>query len=326
MALTTVSDGNTVLASDVNQFKNAFEGAATNTFLFKAATATSFTVQLAEAAGATFFRVLDSAGSVVFSVDSDGNVIAAGTVAGSGGFTFPTSASPSQTTDGQASWDSDDDVLTVGTGAATKRVTPYVAASALPANKGEVAYDTTNRVLAVHDGTNVVPIGPDMHKYKTAGQNFVNTTLATVTATSGNIQFPVAANKSYRIVIEGTVSAVGTAASGGFKWGFTFPAAPTVARARVQIMYTHLLSADSITVLHVIQPFGDVTSGTAFGGTNSSNPGVIAGITTGSFIIVFYIVNGANAGDVVFQAAQNTASGTSTLTLIHATCTPLADA
>lgn len=157
-------------------------------------------------------------------------------------------------------------------------------------------------------------------KYKTAGQNFTTTTLATVTATSGNLQWDVLASTSYKIIIEGQMSAVGTAGSGGFKWAFTFPAAPTIARAMVEANTTladGAAVAMTIGAMAAIGGFVDITSGTAFGGSVSYNAGAVTGLTIGAFRVTMHLVNGTTAGTVVFQAAQNAAAGTSTLTLVH---------
>lgn len=66
--------------------------------------------------------------------DSDSEVPDNITVTGSvspSAFTFPASASPSQTTDAQAVWDSDDNRLTVGDGAATAIIYPGAHAGAV---------------------------------------------------------------------------------------------------------------------------------------------------------------------------------------------------
>lgn len=158
MAISSVSDGNAAAASDLNQYKNALEGAATSTWLLKAATTTHFQIQLADNAGSYELKVLDSDGAAVARIDSNGNLTLSGSFSPST-LVLPTSSAPSQTAEGSIAFDTDDDVVTVGTGSATKKVSPYVAAGASPSVKGELTYDTTTKTMLIHDGTSAVPIG-----------------------------------------------------------------------------------------------------------------------------------------------------------------------
>lgn len=154
--LYSVAAGDAIQAADVNQFKNMLEGASgyTSTFVLVSTTGANFIVKMGDAAGATKFALQDSAGVEQWSVNSDG-LVSGGSIAPTT-FTFPVSASPSQTTDGQAVWDSDDNVLTVGDGAATKQFgylgasTPAVIGTASNGSGMEVA-----RVNHVHGATNV---------------------------------------------------------------------------------------------------------------------------------------------------------------------------
>jgi len=147
-------------------------------------------------------------------------------------------------------------------------------------------------------------------KYKTATQSFAaTTTYADVTATSGNLAFSVAANTTYRIIWQFTLTAVGTAGSGGLKIQLTGPAAPTA----VQIYGTYPYVGTGGT-----DRGAQTGSATAFSSdifaVAAVNSGSTAGISTHSIVTIdALIVNGANAGTVTLQGAQNAASGTTTI-------------
>lgn len=295
MAITTVNPGDIVLASDVNQYKNHIEGATTGTYLFKTATATSFQIQLVDAAGATYFRILDSTGAAVFTVDSDGNVIANGSLTSTGSLVLPVSATPSQTADGATVWDSDDNILTIGDGASRQTFYP----------------------------------GSEKYKIKTAQQTFTTTTYAPVTATTGNIAFAVEANKAYRIDIELAVGGVGTQNSGGFKMQLTGPAAPTRVLVHAQYPWTFAQGADNATntersIDGYERNSRSVTAFDAFIAVNAAPttaPGSASGLRTGVFTISIFLINGTTAGTVTLEAAQNTAAGTSSIESGFATMT-----
>ena len=217
-------------------------------------------------------------------------------------------------------------VMTSGTAAATPSKPELGDNVWLAAVKIEAGQTIANNI-AVKLDKRVMTHAPHSaaYKYKTAAQNFTTATLVDVTATSGNIAFEVAASTAYRIEIDGYMTAVGTAGSGGFKWAFTFPAAPTIARATG---YWNHVGTDTASVTPAmlsgnIAPFTDIISGTAFGGVNASNTGVTNGLAAGPFKLVFFLLNGTTAGTVTLQAAQNTAAGTSSLREILATLTPM---
>lgn len=153
MAITSVTDGNTANASDVNQYKQHLEGDAGKTLAwFLRQSSGDFTVLLSSADGSTKFVIQDSGGSEVASIDSDGNLTTAGLTPTT--FTLPSSATPSQTTDAQIVWDSDDDVITVGTGAATKQFWP-IPTGLIAMWHGTLASIPAGWVLC--DGTNGTP-------------------------------------------------------------------------------------------------------------------------------------------------------------------------
>ena len=284
-----VTAGSTILINDLNQLIDLFEGASsmTEAFKFVSSSGENFIVKLADAAGVRKFQVQDSAGVEVAYITSDGDLVISGGFTPTGNLILPASTSPATVTDAAIQWDSDDNLIVVGDGASTQTFYP----------------------------------GTTKYKYKTTQQDFTTTTLATVTATSGNIAFAVLASTAYEIEVYGNMSAVGTAASGGFKWGFTFPASPTIARAQLDINFITAQGGaiiDAALINGNLYALADITSGTAFGGANR-NDATTAGIAAGPFRVKFFLLNGTTAGTVTFQAAQNTAAGTSSLTNVVAT-------
>jgi len=106
--------------------------------------------------------------------------------ASGGGIKLPTSATPTQTGEGEVVWDSDDDVLTVGDGATRKTLVGTTATQTLtnktldapavsdyvdytpvvaPAHaEGRVFYDTSDRTLNVHvEGNSTLQIGQESY-------------------------------------------------------------------------------------------------------------------------------------------------------------------
>lgn len=125
MALPSPATGETVEATDITDIKDHLEGAVGSTapYHFRQSSG-NWKITLSTANGSTKLSLCDSGGVEVFSVDSDGNVTAAGSIS-QGTLIWPTSATPSQTTEGSGYWDTDDDLITMGTGSATKRFQPF---------------------------------------------------------------------------------------------------------------------------------------------------------------------------------------------------------
>ena len=125
MALPAPTNGETVEYTDITDIKDHLEGAVGSTapWHFRQSSG-NWKVTLSTANGTTKLSLCDSSGVEVFSVDSDGNVTAAGSIS-QGTLIWPTSATPSQTTEGSGYWDTDDDLITMGTGSATKRFQPF---------------------------------------------------------------------------------------------------------------------------------------------------------------------------------------------------------
>ena len=257
-------------------------------------------------------------------MDSDGNVTQAGSFTPTT-FIMPGEASPSTTTAGSLRRDTDDHHLVMGTGSAAKRLGLVVGSGAAPTVTGEMTYDTATGLLKLYDGSAAVTVGATLYKYKTAGQNFTTTTFADVTATSGSVAFAVVANTAYKIDIDLMLTAVGTQNSGGVKFAFTTPAAFTAAQTAYDSPYTvGDLDVESGGTFQKeggrITSLVAITSGVEFFGSNAYATAAngAAGVATGLVRLSLLFVNGANAGTVTLQAAQKTAAGTSTFTLVNA--------
>lgn len=147
------------------------------------------------------------------------------------------------------------------------------------------------------------------YKYKTATQTFsATTTYADITATSGNLAFDVAASGVYYAKVWLYVSSQGVAGGEGAKFQFTGPAAPTFVRPSGKFLAYTTVSGASDFVNTVQQSFA-----TAFSSNIMNQPALntttASGITNAPVEIELFLVNGANAGTVTLQGAQNTASG-----------------
>lgn len=148
MALPTFTTRQVALSDDLTSIISHLTGGVgkTEAWSFRVSTSNNFLITLADAAGASKFSIRDSSGTELFSVNSLGAMSLTGSLVLTS-FTFPTSASPSQTTDGQAVWDSDDNVLTVGDGASRKTF-GYLGSTAA-ANLGTAASGSSNEASRV---------------------------------------------------------------------------------------------------------------------------------------------------------------------------------
>lgn len=152
---------------------------------------------------------------------------------------------------------------------------------------------------------------PTYFKVKTATQPFVaTTTYADVTAASGNMAFAIAASEAWEVE---WLLYVSTEVAGGFKFQLTGPAAPTT----VQLGAGYQTNAYDGTTLRRGGWVENFATATVFSGDIVSVAGGnSAGATlqvAGGVRITGLIVNGANAGTVTLQGAQNSASGTTTI-------------
>lgn len=141
MAIDSVADGDTVLAADVNQYKEALEGTRTVSYSLASAASTSFVVKLADNAGARKVSITDSDGVEVASIDSNGNATFGGITLTS--FTLPTSANPTQTQEASMVWDTTLNLPTFGDGTSTQDWPPG------PVIKVKTADETVNSTTTV---------------------------------------------------------------------------------------------------------------------------------------------------------------------------------
>ena len=304
---TTVSTDAVILAEDVNQYKKFLEGSSTYTatYALVSSTGTNFTITLGDASGTNKLVIKDSAGTTVASIDSDGNFTGAVNLA-AGTLTFPTSASPAQTTDGQAIWDTDDNVITVGDGAATKQF-GYLGTTVGLAN-GTASAGTSKEVSRVDH----VHPGPTF-KYMTAAQVITTTTTyADVAASSGSFAFAIGASEVWLAEFYIPLSFGGT---GGAKFQLTGPSAPTgvnitgyATRGDNGISLGH---ATDIRFTAVTAFSSDIAA--ANSAVYNTSPSVYPNDQTAGIWIKARIINGSNAGTVTLQVAQNSSNSTTTL-------------
>lgn len=149
-------------------------------------------------------------------------------------------------------------------------------------------------------------------KYKTSTQVFTtNTTLADVTASSGTFSFAIAASEVWEVEYWIPLAFGGT---GGAKFQITGPAAPT------SVAITGTYGRASSTAAGSFESrFADVA---AFSSDIAAQPSGASGANDVTYVnnagssgawIVARIINGANAGTVTLQAAQQNSNSTTTL-------------
>lgn len=151
-------------------------------------------------------------------------------------------------------------------------------------------------------------------KYKSATQVFTTTTaLADVTASSGTFSFPIAASEVWLAEYWIPVSFGGT---GGVKFQISGPAAAT----SVDITGEHTIAQveDAGGGINVFMlPFTAVTAfATNIAAADSQaapGTGVYSSSVSTIVLIRLRVINGANAGTVTLQAAQNSSNSTTTL-------------
>tara|TARA_R110000787_G_scaffold254405_1_gene359700 strand:+ start:351 stop:1256 length:906 start_codon:yes stop_codon:yes gene_type:complete len=179
MALVSVNPLDEVKATDVNQFKDALEGAAAGTvdYFLRTSTGEDFLIRLGGNATTRKLSVQDSDAVEVFKVDADGNVTVAGTfnitglvtalgnlhVTGTltaGAIVAPASATPAQTVAASLVYNSTYKSLTVGTGSTRQHVgipiftnTTTRDASIAAPTEGLFAYTSDTDILWYYSGS-----------------------------------------------------------------------------------------------------------------------------------------------------------------------------
>lgn len=180
----------------------------------------------------------------------------------------------------------------------------YVQAGLTIANSA--TYHLDKRVAA--------PAQAVVYKYKSTTQALTNTTYADVTAASGTFKFRAEASGVY---IADYLIIFSNGATGGLKLQITGPSAPT----SVSITGTReVYAADANTSVYAAllpAPFTTVTAFSSDVAAANSNAAGTANVyptaAVAAIRVRLRLINGANAGDVTLQAAENSASDTSTL-------------
>ena len=189
----------------------------------------------------------------------------------------------------------------------------YVQANLAIANNA--TYKLDKRVFN-NDTTNTPGF---IQKVKTSDQTFTsNTTLANITASSGNFAFSIAANEIWRVeyymIVENSTGSINTA---GAKFQLTGPALPT----SVSITGNFVTGMADYSAVGAagIAPFAEVTAFSTNIAAYNANNSWITGQYPTDTIFMYPIVtinalirNGSTAGTVTLQGAQNTSSSNST--------------
>lgn len=332
MALVRVTAGLKSTILQLNQIINHLEGVAGNTLSWFLRTATNgnFIIVLGDDAGVSEFQLMDSNETVIFTINSNGDVTPGGAFSPAQ-IIVPGDVAPSQTDLGNLQLDEDGFFLTIGTGINNKRLGLVVGAGASPTLTGEMAYDTTSRQLLLHDGTRAVAVSGGAGKYVVTNQVITASTVFVDVVASGTpatMSFVAGANQIYAITLRLLLS---YSTTGGFKLQLTGPAAPTRIIQSSLHMYLKETAIGGSATPYWSRGFlisgapSPITLATAFFASDSAAnlverldsatvPTEGAWVASGNvfeFRILYF--NGANAGTVTVQVAQNSAAGTSTV-------------
>ena len=273
----SVDADDVALPEDVNQYKKMLEGSSgyTSTYSLKSTSGTDFSITLGDAAGARKLSIKDSAGVEVWAVNSDGAITAGALTPTS--LVLPASAAPSQTAVGNIVWDSVLNYITVGNGSS------------------RTVFRTGYRILKYNTATQTV----------SASTTFVDVVGAGSPAT---FTFPVLANEVWRVkyFIPMTFTNVG-----GAKFQLTGPAAPTAVAIISQPWLYNATSAAAAGIPKMQAPVTSFSSTFgAFAAAATTDNTYTSSSATTMLVAEAVIQNGATAGDVTLQIAQNTAAGT----------------
>lgn len=301
MALPNPADGDTIQATDVSDIKNHLEGGSGKTAPYHLKMSSgSFQITLADNAGATKFRLNDSDGIEVFSVNSDGGV----TFSASPTFAtlvLPQSAAPTPTVEGQIYWDTDDNTIKIGDSAATKEF-GYLG-STTPSALGTAAAGTSKEVSHVdhvHSGATF--------KWTAATQ--------TVSASTGFVDVVAVGSPAtmtftpenggiYRVEYDLPLTFTGT---GGAKFQVV---GGTVTAVSIRAVLPLFLSADNAFTFFAATtalstPFGGANAGASSANTYNSN-------TNGANVRIIMYYASTSTTAVTLQYAQNSANGTTVI-------------
>lgn len=358
MALPAPTTGETVEATDVTGIKDHLEGAsgATAPWSFRQSSG-DFIIRLTTNDGTTKISLRDSGDVEVFSVDSNGNIVHAGSNNAST-LILPTTASPAQTTEGEIKWDTDDDIATVGDGASRRSFQPF--------NKGSDLASATSVTLAndsfyhITGTTTVTALSTKPAGYMVT-LKFDGALQLTHNATSfilrGGLNHQTVAGDVFTFRSEGsgnwremsrastgdiaraslaTDQSVSSANTGTTFVDITGITSPIVANAsysyRAMLPYTAGATGDlklqisgptnCAATLVISGPFITTGTFTSLSGQTTSmtatSLGTFEGGGTAMVLVEALLRNGANAGNVTLQFAQNTSNGTNTTILAGA--------
>ena len=307
MALVSVNPLDEVKATDINQFKDALEGAVAGTvpFFLRTATGEDFIIRLGGNAASRKLSVQDSDAAEVFKVDADGNLTAAGSFS-PGTLILPSSTTPTPTVEGDIKWDSNDNHLVIGDGSGQVNIGPV--ASVLTTT-GDILYAssaaTLARLAASTDGYVLTatgagsapawealpPSGPT-RVIKTADQVVTN---SIVVVNDTHLSFPVAASSFYWVKIYLNYIVWPSYTAGGLRMTFTDPAS---------------------TMWNFSQTIAFPTSYYAYGWGNAepsySETAQIISISSGGTMEMIYegfVRTAGTSGTMQFQWAQSGAGG-----------------
>jgi hypothetical protein len=176
-----------------------------------------------------------------------------------------------------------------------------------------LAIGTALQVLRTNSGATApewATLAVPTNKWTAATQTVsASTTLVDVIAVGSpaTMSFSIAASEIWRVVYTVPLSFTGT---GGVKFQITGPSAPTA----VSFQTTRPVYANTLGIVNfagLLSPVTAFASNIAAGDAAGATDGLYTTGTNGlQMLIVAYIANGANAGTITLQFAQNSANGT----------------
>ena len=205
-------------------------------------------------------------------------------------------------------------VVVSGTPAASPTVPEIGDYVAIALVKVEAAQTIANNITTKLDKGAVYPSA--ITKYKSATQVYTtSTSLTNVTATNGDFAFYAAASEVWMATYYIPLSFGGT---GGFKCQIAGPATPTNVDITGEVN-TAVLSTEgtsNVAAMHPIVPVtAFATNIVASDGNAAPGAGTFDSDLAGLVRIHLRLINGATAGIVTLQAAQNSSNSTTTLGL-----------
>jgi hypothetical protein len=325
MALVSVNPLDEVKATDINQFKDALEGAVSGTvpFFLRTATGEDFLIRLGGNATSRKLSVQDSDAAEVFKVDADGNLTAAGSFS-PGTLILPSSTTPTPTVEGDIQWDSNDNHLVIGDGSGQVNIGPV--ASVLTTT-GDILYAssaaTLARLAASTDGYvltatgagsapawEALPAGETVIVKDDGNQTADNTvTMANVT----QMVFPVLANSTYTVTLALKWKGWILMTAGGIRWNWTYPSGANWGMQQSQALSANIYHGYGVGTWEIEGATGQPYAQRAFSAGTDNNP------------VGFWMRNDINietagtAGNFQLEFAQAGAAASKITTLMDGT-------